>query len=305
MSILRILALGVLVAISSGAPADGAETPQPVAIVYLLAGDAWLTAPDTARRPLRLPEHLPAKTTVEVGPGSRLMLAFVSGLRYELGERSRVTLGPGDFSLKSGPVRPLPRFPPLPLIWPIAAEDNPGLRAGAVRIPAVRIRTESVRRLYPDHGAATLAEATVLRFEPVESAGKYRVEVQDSQGKVAFTKDTTTVTLDLPKGVLQPGMRYVWTIRTLEREGAVAQGKAYFVTLSAKVAEEREALRKALEAEGDSASLALLAEIDRSLGLLAEARDGLQAVINGSPGETGLTETLAELERRLPYRQSP
>lgn len=295
MNTLRILSLAVLVTMPLHA-----EAPKPVALVYSLTGEASLTVLKEERRPLRLFDRLSAGTTLEMGPGSRLALAFVNGLRYELGEGSRVTLGTKDLASRQGPVRPLPHFPPLPRLSAIAAEDRPGPRAGAVRI-----RAERIKGLYPRGGAAALAEETVLRFEPIEGAGKYRIEVQDRQGNVVFATETTASPVKLPSGGLKPGMRYGWTVRTIERAVSAARGEADFATLPRQIAEARETLRRAVETAGDSASLALLAEVDRSLGLLAEARDGLRAAAQASPGDTLLAAALAGLERRLLYLQSP
>jgi len=182
---------------------------------------------------------------------------------------------------------------------PIAEEEQPGLGAGAIRI-----RAERIAGLYPRGGAATLAGATTLRFEPVAGGGKYQVEVQDRQGSVVFSTETTVPVVN-PGRVLEPGVRYDWTVRTLERVGPVATGQADFVTLTAEEARKREALRKAVEAAGDGATLALLAEVDRRLGLLIEARDELQVAVRESPGDSALAEALATLERHLRYFQSP
>jgi hypothetical protein len=211
-----------------------------------------------------------------------------------------VTLGTRDLDSRSGPVLLLPGLPPLPCLSPIAEEDRPGPRAGAVRI-----RGERMEGLYPQNGAATLAAATVLRFQPLDGGTRYRVEVQDLRGKLVYGVDTTSSEVALPAAVLRAGMRYDWTVRTIERPGPAAQGKGDFVTLSAAVARKREALRQALTSEGDAASLALLGEVDRSLGLLVEARAELQTAVQGSPGDAHLAATLVDLERRLPYLQSP
>jgi hypothetical protein len=298
MSIHRILSLGALVTLSLSVGRAETGASKPVAIVYSLKGEA--TLPDASRRLLRLFDRLRAGTTLEVGPSSRLALAFGNGLRYELGEGSRVKLGAMNLASQTGPVHPLPRVPPLPRLDPIAKDDHPGPSAGAVPI-----RGERIMGLYPGHGATTLAGATVLRFEPVEAGGKYKVEVQDGQGNVIFEIETTASTVTLPAGLLRPGRRYDWMVRTVERAGPAAQGKEELVTLSAPVAEQREALRKALISEGDGASLALLAEVDRSLGLLAEARDELRAAAQKAPGDALIAANLAQIERRLPYLQSP
>ncbi len=302
MKMLRLAGLcGLLCLLFCDVSAEGArDSAEPVALVYWLRGEATLTVPSEERRPLRLFDRLPAGATVEAGPGSRLALAFANGRRYELGERSRATLGPENLSLRSGPVRSLPPVPPLPRLLPIAEEERPGLHAGAVRI-----RAERIAGLYPHRGASALADASSLHFEPVEGAGKYGIEVHDRQGNVIFAAETTASSMNIPAGLLRPGVRYDWTVRTIERVGPVIKGEAGFVTLPRQTAEAREALRKAVEASGDGASLALLAEVDRSLGMLLEARDELRGALRNSPGDAMLAAELAELERRLSYLQSP
>lgn len=267
---------------------------EPVAVVYKLAGHALVAFPAQERQPLRLFDYLPKGARIEVEPGSRLALAFVNGRRYELGEGSRITLGPDDLASRIGPVRPLPRVPPLPKLAPIVDDDHPGSGAGAFPI-----RGQGIAILSPRDGAATSADATVLRFEPVDGGEKYRVEVRDQRGNLIFASEATGPVVNLPAGVLQAGTRYNWTVRTIERAGPVARGDADFVTLAARIAKKREALRRAVEKAGDGALLALLADVDRNLGLLAEARDEFQKAVQYSPGDAALAANLAELERCL------
>lgn len=293
MKTTRLAAFAALCLFPWGSAAMGARAPaKPVALVYSLTGEAAML--HEKRQSLRLLDRLQAGTVVEVGPSSRLALAFANGRRYELGERSQATLGKSDLTSRSGPVRPLPAIPPLPALLPIAPEDRAGLRAGAVRI-----RAERIAGLYPRRGAATLAGATVLRFEPAEGAGKYQVEVQDRHGNVVFATETAASPVKVPAGVLQSGVRYDWTVRTIERVGPVARGEADFVTLPARMAETREALRKTVERAGDRESLVLLAEMDRTLGMLIEARTELWAVLRGAPVDAVLLEALADVEHRL------
>lgn len=221
-----ILALGLLLTM----PLD-ASVSEPVALVYSLTGKASLAGPAAVRRPLRLFDRLQPGTTVEAGPGSRLELAFANGIRYFLDERSRVQLGTQDLLSRTGPVRPLPCVPPLPLLASIAEEERPGPLAGAMRV-----RAEAIPGLYPGDGEAVLAGAVTLRFDPVEGGRRYRVEVQDRQGNKIFETETAAATpVTLPAGILRPGARYGWTVRTIDREGPVAQGKADFFTLSAEL----------------------------------------------------------------------
>ena len=59
----------------------------------------------------------------------------------------------------------------------------------------------------------------------------------------------------------------------------------------------RAVLEESLEAGGDASSLALLAEIDRSLGLLVEAREKFRAAVARAPGDVALRQALDRLER--------
>jgi hypothetical protein len=295
MNIPRLLRLGVLAAIPIHAMAGAtqAEAPKPVAIVYSLAGEASVASPNMARRPLRLFDRLPAGATLEVGPDSHLALAFASGLRYKLGAHSHVKLGTKDLALREGIVRPLSPVPPLLTLFPIAESDRPGLRHAAVRI-----RSERITGLYPRHGMTVLADEAVLHFQPVEGARGYRIEVQDDQGGIVFRVDIEAPPVKLPAGTLRAGRCYRWTVRTLDRPSAIARGEAELVILSEDAARAREEARKILESETPE-SLQLLAEIDRSLGLLLEAREELQEALDRKPGDPGLRQALGEIETRL------
>lgn len=300
MKIPRILKLGVLVAIPLSALAEmtEAEAPEPVAIIYSLTGEASDVTSDAVRQPLRLFDRLPPGAALEVGPGSHLALAFASGLRYELGALSRVQLGTKDLALRAGPVRRLSPVPPLLSLLPIAESDRPGPRHAAVRI-----RAERIKGLYPRYGMAVFADEAVLHFEPVEGARGYRIEVQDDQGWAVFRVDVESPPVQLPAGALHAGLRYRWTVRTLDRP-AVARGEADLVTLSKDAVRAREKAREVLESETPD-SLPLLAEIDRSLGLLREAREELREALGRKPGDPGLQQALAKIEMRLEEEDDP
>lgn len=286
---IRFLACGLLLlAVRSAA----AGPHEPIAILYQVSGEALHIAPGSPR-PLRLFDRLPAGAVVDLPPGSRLALAFITGKRYEITGPARVTLGKGDLAIKSGGVRALPSVPSLLLLSPIAESERPGSTAGAVRI-----RSEVITGLYPHCGAAVLAEEARLHFQPVTGAREYRIEVQDGQSRTVFQADTESSPVKVPAGMLQSGHRYWWTVHTLDRPGAVARGGAELVTLGADAARAREKAREVLEAEGPG-SLPLLAEIDRSLGLLREAREDLRTALESAPSDPALREALAELEMQL------
>jgi hypothetical protein len=278
-----VLFLSLLVQSAAGAPAE------PVAVVYEIQGKAMWTAPGCSPQPLRLYDHLPARTTLEIAPASRLALAFATGRRHEISGPARATLGKGDLTERSGGVRPLPSVPPLPRLAAITEDDRPGRKAGAIRI-----RGERIPGLYPHRGATVLPGRILLRFPPVAGAEKYRIEVHDDHGRMLFATDSPSSPVEVPAGTLRAGLRYPWTVRTLNRPGAVARGEAELILLGENAARMRQEAHEILKLEGPD-SMLLMAEIDRSLGLLLEAEEDLQAASRGMPGDPALLAALARI----------
>jgi len=213
------------------------------------------------------------ETTLEVGPDSRLALAFVNGRRYELGKSSRVTLGPKDLASRTGLVISLPTVPPLPLLSSIAKDDHPGPGMGAVRI-----RSETISGLYPDRRAISLASATRLHFDPLSASPKYRVQIVDQEGNVVFAIDTPAAEVSVPPDALAPGRTYRWAVETVDRPGPVARGEATLVTLDASQARAREALRRWAQRSGAADDLRLAEAVDHALGLWGESRHTVEDV---------------------------
>lgn len=60
-----------------------------------------------------------------------------------------------------------------------------------------------------------------------------------------------------------------------------------------------------MEKAGDSASLALLGEIDRSLGLLFEAWESFRAALERSPDDAALRAALEGAERQMIEEAEP
>jgi hypothetical protein len=139
----------------------------------------------------------------------------------------------------------------------------------------------------------------LLRFAPVPDASRYQVTVEDESAASVFQVETQSPTVHVLPGILKPGAKYYWHVRTLDRMGQVARGTAEFVTLTAETARARAAVKAALEVAGDAASLALLAELDRRLGLLVEACDEFRAALAKAPGDAALQQALERLEQEL------
>lgn len=274
------------------APAAGGE--EAVAIVAALAGGATVQNPGAAPRVARLFDWLPAGAVVVTSAASSLTLAFANGQRHRLGPSATATLGASGLTAHSGPVTPLAPIPPLPRIPGLAPESRPGARAAAVRI-----RGRRIAGLYPRGEATVLPDEAVLSFAAVPGATGYRVEVESEGGAIVFQAEVASASVRVSPGVLAPGARYFWSVRTLRGPGPPARGEAEFTALAAAVVEERAALRRALETAADPSSLALLAEIDRELGLLAEAHDALRAALSAAPDDEGLRLALQRVEATL------
>ena len=211
---------------------------------------------------------------------------------------TRASVRDGHVAPVSGTVRLLDPLPSLPAIAPIAKSAQPRGEAAAIRI-----RGDRIRHLYPADQAAALADRTVLRFEPVTGAAKYKVEVEDERGARIAEFETSEPAVAVSAGVLAPGRSYYWRVSSLDSVGPPARGAAQFVTLNEQNAGARRALRAALEDTGDPRSLALLAEIDRALGLLWEARETLQEAVRKAPEDADIRSALERIERH--WQQQP
>jgi len=260
----RALACGLLLLAVSNTAAGPRE---PVAILYQVSGEALRTAPSRSPEPLRLYDWLPAGAILELKPGSRLAIAFVTGKRYEISGPARAILGREDLSIRSGAMRSLPPVPPLPRLSAIAKNEHPGPKAGAIRI-----RSETISGLHPDRGETRLAAAVRLRFDPVPATPEYRVQIFDPQDKLVWGTDLHATEVLVPPEVLAPGETYRWTVETLDRPGAVARGEATLITLNTSRSRAREALRQWAQSSGTPDDLRLLEGVDRALGLWEEPR---------------------------------
>lgn len=285
---MTLVAWALLLASVSPVPAEA-----PVAVAVSLAGDVSVQAPPSSPpRALRRFDWLPAGAKIAVGPASTLVLAFADGSRRELLENARASVGAKGLVSTAGTVRDLSSLPPLPELPPLAA-DSGASRAGAVRIRGLRIAG-----LYPREGWSVRADAAVLRFDPVPAARRYRVSVEDETGATVLDAERDEPSLDVAPGTLKPGARYYWRVRTLSAAGPGHRGEAEFTTLDAEGSARRARLAEALRGEG-AAGLALLAEIDRGLGLVLEARDELRAATEAAPTDASLREALERLDRLL------
>ena len=259
------------------------------ALISELAGTASVRQkPSGASSPVERFSALADGAILEVGRESRAVLVLARGKRFMLDAQARARVHADRLESTSGQIDELPRLPALPQL--VALDANAPKALGGVRL-----RSSSVSGLSPSNGSA-LASMTTLRFTPVSGAGTYRVEIEDEKGSVIFGVETTSAAVPVPPDVLKAGADYYWTVRTLDRPGAQARGSAEFVTLRSDEARAREDLKRRLHQDGDAASLALLAAIDRQLGLHPEALDGFRAALALAPHDEALREAISELE---------
>ena len=280
---IKPLIAALVVVVSSAVAA--AEQPKPVAIVTLLSGTATASG-----RNIALFDWMPAGATIEVGAKSRLVLAFADGRRWELAEKTKVSVTERGITATTG-VKQLASVSPLPAISAIPVSTDQ-------RAAAIRVRGTKISGLYPNGGAASLPDATVLRFTADGAATRYHVEVEDESGNTVFEAETASPTVALSAGILKPGEHYYWNVRTVDRNGPAARGEADFATLAADQVREREALKSSIK-DDDPSALALLAEVDRSLGLLWDARQSLQAALARANGDTSLQQALDRIDAQL------
>ena len=193
----RLLALWLALLVL--APAGGAEVPPPAAIVCALSGRVQVATPGAKPRNVRLFEWLPAASVVEVAAPGRLVLAFRDGKRQELGAGARVRLEPAGGVVERGAVADLPPLPALANVLALEPAESAGSRPGAVRVRGPRIRG-----LAPGGEAASLAGQTTLRFDPVRGTPRYRLEVRDARGWLAFEAVTEQPAVTVPPDVPSP-----------------------------------------------------------------------------------------------------
>lgn len=291
-----VVSFGVVLSLAfSMAWAGDAGAPD-VAIVWSISGSASSTAaPPGPRLPIHLFDWLPQGAEIEVGPHSSLGLALLSGARYELGEKARALVGAIGLQSTAGAIRRLPPVPALPPIPRVRKEEEEGSDIGAIRM-----RSDGrIRHLYPRRPFSAPADNVVLSFAPPVGERRYKLAVEDREGHTVFQVETGSTAVGVPPDRLKPGSSYYWAVRTLDSAGWALHGESEFVTLSEEAAKARAALKETAESSADAAPWALLAAVDRRLGLALEALKDLQVALAKSPDDPGLGDALKELEKRL------
>lgn len=267
------------------------EQAQPRAVVSLVTGTARVDEMTRATRTLRLFDWLSEGTWISLEPGVQVTLAFADGRRWRVTGRARIQVQADGLRVEGAEAEPLQRVPTIPLIAGVGPEVAGG-RAGAIRIR----QGERMTCLYPGPEARTLPDHTTLSFGSNPRASSYRATVEDEAGRIVFSAETRQTTIELPSGVLQPGRRYYWSVRTLQSAGPAATGESVFATLSVEELQQRDAFLQGMTERSDAESQGLMAEVDRRLGLLSEARRGFVRAKALTPHSEGLEAAIVEIE---------
>ena len=296
----QILAIVVFTAVffPAGICAQEGQVAEMAAIVSSLSGEASVVLPsDSKRTALHVFDWLPAGSIIEVGANSHLVVAFSNGKRFGMDAGSRATLTEEALKAPVGVVSELKPFPPMPRLAAIDRAVRASAKSGAIRIRGDRAL--QIVNLYPRKGTSALPKETTLLFSPVREDARYKVELEDELGRTVFSAETESTSLAVPTGILKPGARYFWRVRTVEIVGPAARGESEFATLASEEIEKRAFFKAGLREKGDAEALALLAEIDRRLGLLLESRNEFREALSKSPSDQILQRILGEIERQL------
>jgi hypothetical protein len=297
MSLATVL-LVVLAPLGGVTAADSAD--EAAALVVSTSGrPAFGSASGADARPLHAFDWLAAGALIVSDRESSAVVALANGRRFEIGPDTRVRVGRESLEVLKGRVLEQARVAPLPRLAALSPEVRPGSRAGALRIRGRRIHD-----LYPAGDATVRRDGALLGFSTLPGIARYEVEVEDEEGEVVFRAETPGPTVAVSPEALRPGARYRWQVKGASALGP-ARAEAEFSTLDEEEAAARQRLRASLEGTADAESLALLAEVDRGLGLLREARETFARALESSPGNESLRAAIERVDTQLRDPQLP
>lgn len=285
-----LVALNVAISMAPTVQAAPAATTDrsPVAVVWPIAGTVWVEADTGSRRVLTLYEWVPAGAIIEVGPRSRAKVILIDGQRFELGAGAQVRVSSAGLVAVRGPITKGRSLPPLPSLGPLAS--TPPADSGAVRI-----RGRAIAALNPCLNVRTLADETVLRFDPIAGASRYEVEMTTATGTRVLARIVDSVPVRVPARTLAPGSEYHWSVHTAS--GTVpAEGAARFTTVDSQTAARRATLIRELTRTGETA---LAAIVDARLGLLNQAIAELESHLRRTPTDRAARAALRDTRAQL------
>ena len=294
IGLIVFIILSILANFSLGMSSD---LDEKVAIVCFLEGKAWIVEPGQKERSeIYLFDWIETGALIETEREAKLILAFSSGDRYEIGEKSKITIGQNEFTSKTGSIKELKPVPVMPQIASISLESRPGSRMGGIRL---RGSKRAISGLYPSEGETVLADDAILTFEPLEGVEKYRIEIEDEWGNNIFSLETGSPKIFASPGVLKPGANYYWEVRTLEKDKPSTVSYAAFATVSEEYALTRNAFKAQAYQTKDGPDLLLLAQLEMALGLRKEACETLEIALGLFPDNLEIKNAIAKFDCKL------
>lgn len=258
------------------------QESRPVAVVLSLTGSATANG-----KLLHELDWIEANAHIQVKPKSALSIVFENGRCFELEGGARGTSQPNGLTATSGPVREGKTLPPIPKPAPI--KNVASSVSGAARF---RNGAKDVRELYP-HRASALPARVKLSFSPVEDATVYNIVITNSDGDAVLNMNTGGTVVNVSPDVLEPGARYLWRVRAMGAGGQLSSGDAEFVTLSRESAEQRAKFAEGIESLEPAMRLALMANVDLRLQLLAEACEEYEKALSLRPADVEIKRAAA------------
>jgi hypothetical protein len=291
LGLIVFIFLFILGNVSFGMPSYSDEK---VAIVCFLEGNAGiLESNGKKQRKIDLFDWIEIGAILETDSETRLVLAFANGGRYEIGEKTKVTVGREELTSKTGSIKKLDPVLVMPQIVSISKDSRPGSRLGGIRL---RGSKRIISGLYPNEGAKLLADKAVITFDSIEGVERYRIEIEDEWGNNIFSVVTISPRVEISPGIIKPGANYYWQVRTLEKNRPSTVAYAAFATVSEENDRIRNYFKAQVEKSKDVANLLLLAQMDLTLGLRKEACETLKAALALLPDNLEIKKALSRID---------
>src|SRR5262249_5792619 len=153
--------------------------------------------------------------------------------------------------------------------------------------------------IYPRDGGAIQTDDSILRFTPVENAKTYKVAIENENGDVVFSQESSSPEIHIPRGTLVQNASYDWRVQADDEAGTFAWGGASFRTISEPESKVRKELQSYATSMNDSSSWSLLAELDMQMGLWWDARADIDRAVSAAGENQALTELKTQVDKKL------
>jgi len=283
-----------------GGPAATAGSPEPAAVLAVVAGNVTVQRGDQAidgsfGAPLK------AGDVVMTGAGAQAAVLFGSGQIIELGPESKISIG----ALPAAVSKDSPVLAQVPDAFAGGLNKFAHAKSGDAGLSALPNLRSSGSSGKPDPLSPrnSLVDASALTFAwtPVEDVMEYRV-VLKGPGQAAGEHKTTDPTWTPPADAFQPGEAWTWSVEAVTLDGEIGSDEVAFEvaseTQNAELASLQEKLSPLLaseEATRKDTAVYLLGSYCRNAGFYNEAIGHLEALTARHPERKELYEELGFL----------